>query len=251
MEENEPAGKSSSKLALICFLLTLTALFTAIMSGFGNGRGVWDFRVGFTMLRYSIYAFAAIFLVCTVLVLRAKSGATKKDFQRIFIALVISFGMVNYVLNWIGVARSVPGIHDITTDLDNPPAFVDVVALRAADDNTHVHGGAELAAKQREGYPDLGPLMLDGTVAQAIERAEATALDMGWDIVASVPAEGRLEATDTTFWYGFKDDIVVRVSAAEKGSRVDVRSVSRVGGSDIGTNARRITRFLKRLEGAE
>ena len=67
---------------------------------------------------------------------------------------------------------------------------------------------------------------------------------MGWEIVASDPAAGRIEATDTTFWFGFKDDVVVRVAAAPDGSRVDVRSLSRVGLSDVGTNAARIRKYL-------
>jgi uncharacterized protein (DUF1499 family) len=70
-----------------------------------------------------------------------------------------------------------------------------------------------------------------------------------WDGKSWTPnaGEGRIEATDTTFWFGFKDDIVVRIAATGHGSRLDVRSVSRVGVSDIGTNARRIRKFLKEL----
>ena len=70
---------------------------------------------------------------------------------------------------------------------------------------------------------------------------------MGWDLVASDPASGRIEATDTTFWFGFKDDIVIRVAAAPGGSRVDIRSLSRVGVSDVGTNAARIRKYLTAL----
>jgi uncharacterized protein (DUF1499 family) len=61
-----------------------------------------------------------------------------------------------------------------------------------------------------------------------------------------------VEATDTTFWFGFKDDVVVRVRAAENGggSIVDVRSVSRVGQSDLGLNAKRIGSILDGLRDA-
>jgi uncharacterized protein (DUF1499 family) len=57
-------------------------------------------------------------------------------------------------------------------------------------------------------------------------------------------AAGLVEATATTFWFGFKDDVVVRVVANAAGSRIDIRSVSRVGQSDIGANAARIEKFL-------
>src|SRR6266496_6138656 len=78
-------------------------------------------------------------------------------------------------------------------------------------------------------------------------RVQAAARRMGWLIVAAAPAEGRLEASDTTRWFGFTDDIVVRVTAAPTGSRIDVRSASRVGRSDLGVNAKRIRAFLALL----
>ena len=85
--------------------------------------------------------------------------------------------------------------------------------------------------------------------AHGDERAARhAARELGWEIAAAVSGEGRIEATDQTFWFGFKDDVVVRVRAADGGSRVDVRSVSRVGRSDVGTNARRIRRFLQRVK---
>jgi uncharacterized protein (DUF1499 family) len=85
---------------------------------------------------------------------------------------------------------------------------------------------------------------LNVTPGRAFDRAVAAAKAMGWDIVASDPAGGRIEATDTTFWFGFKDDVVVRVTPQPAGSRVDVRSLSRVGGGDLGANAARIRAFL-------
>jgi uncharacterized protein (DUF1499 family) len=74
----------------------------------------------------------------------------------------------------------------------------------------------------------------------------ATAL--GWEIVAASEDDGRFEATDTTFWFGFKDDVVVRIRPEGDGSRIDLRSVSRVGVGDLGANAARIKRFVQRIE---
>ena len=76
----------------------------------------------------------------------------------------------------------------------------------------------------------------------------AAARKIGWVIVDANAAEGRIETTDTTFWFGFKDDIVIRITPADHGSRVDIRSVSRVGKSDVGTNAKRIRKYLKELK---
>lgn len=148
---------------------------------------------------------------------------------------------------WWQVVKSVPMIHDITTDTETPPKFVAVLPLRASAPNTAEYEGPELAAQQRTGYPDLGPLSLQIPPAQAFSHALAVAKDMGWEVVANEPGEGRIEATDTTFWFGFKDDVVVRIAAAGTGSRIDVRSVSRVGKSDVGANAKRITEYLRRI----
>jgi uncharacterized protein (DUF1499 family) len=129
----------------------------------------------------------------------------------------------------------------------DPPQLVATLPLRAGAENTAVYGGPKLAAEQKQGYPDIAPLALPVPPQAAFERAQRVAGDMGWQIVAADPAAGRLEATDTTAWFGFHDDIVVRIRPAGAGSRVDVRSVSRVGRSDIGTNAKRIRAFLARL----
>jgi uncharacterized protein (DUF1499 family) len=107
--------------------------------------------------------------------------------------------------------------------------------------------GGEVAAAQRRAYPDIGPLALAMPPATAFARALDAAKGMGWEIVAADAGAGRIEATATTPWFGFRDDVVVRITPAAAGSRVDVRSVSRVGRSDLGTNARRIREYLAML----
>jgi uncharacterized protein (DUF1499 family) len=145
-------------------------------------------------------------------------------------------------------AQRVPAIHDISTDTDDPPRFDAVLPLRKDAPNAADYGGPEIAAQQHAAYPDVRPLLWRMPSSHAFTQALHAAEAMGWEIVAADPIEGRLEATDTTFWFGFKDDIVVRIQGQPDGSRVDVRSVSRVGRSDVGTNARRIRKYLRRLE---
>ncbi len=144
-------------------------------------------------------------------------------------------------------AGRVPPIHDITTDTTDPPAFVAILPLRKDAPNPADYGGPDVAAQQRRAYPDLEPVSFDLAPDRLFARATAAAREMGWEIVAVVPAEGRIEATDTTFWYGFKDDVVIRITPIERGSRIDIRSVSRVGRNDIGANARRIRAFLESI----
>jgi uncharacterized protein (DUF1499 family) len=148
----------------------------------------------------------------------------------------------------IQIARSVPPIHDITTDTQNPPEFVAIAPLRADAPNPLAYPGEEVAAQQRAAYPHIAPVTFDAPPGEVFDRALAAARAMGWEIVATAPAEGRIEAPDTTFWFGFKDDVVIRIAAVEEGrTRLDVRSKSRVGMSDVGKNAARIEAFLRKL----
>jgi uncharacterized protein (DUF1499 family) len=162
--------------------------------------------------------------------------------------ILIGLLVVGVLWSWWHTAQTVPAIHDITTDTDNPPSFVSILPLRKDAPNMADYGGPEIAAKQKTAYPDLAPAMLPLPPSQVFEQALQAARDMGWTIVNSNPLEGRIEAIDTTFWFGFKDDIVIRIVAVNQGSRIDVRSVSRVGRSDVGTNAKRIRKFLKKLK---
>ena len=145
-------------------------------------------------------------------------------------------------------AAGVPPIHDVTTDTEHPPQFVAVLPLRAGALNPVEYGGPAIAAKQHTAFADIAPLTLNVPPDRAFDRALAAARTMGWEMVASDPPAGRIEATDTTFWFGFKDDVVIRVTPEAGGSRVDVRSLSRVGGGDIGANAARIRKYLAALD---
>lgn len=229
-------------------LLSSGALLAALLSGggvllaaVGVWLGLWTFRTGFTVLRYAAWVgVAALVLSALSLVVGPRRG-------RALVMLLIAAVAVGLPWSWQQQARSVPPIHDITTDVDDPPAFEAVVPLRADAPNPIAYAGAETAALQRQAYPDIQTRRLAVPAAEAFAAAERAARDLGWTIVASVPAEGRLEASDTTFWFRFTDDIVVRVRPEGSGSLVDVRSKSRVGRSDVGTNASRIRRFLARL----
>jgi uncharacterized protein (DUF1499 family) len=121
--------------------------------------------------------------------------------------------------------------------------------LRAAAANPAAYGGAQIAAQQAAAFPDIAPLETALPPPRAFDLALAAAQEMGWRIVAAEPATGRIEATDRTFWFGFTDDVVVRIRAADGGSRIDVRSTSRVGVGDAGTNAARVRAYLADLRG--
>jgi uncharacterized protein (DUF1499 family) len=239
------------RLVTACRLLVLAAALAAavllLASGLGNRLGWWPYRTGFEVLRWASYvglaAAAAAILALAIPTLR--SGWARMLAGALAVGLAVAY----VPWQWQQRAQSLPRIHDITTDTVNPPQFVAVLPLRANAPNTAAYGGKEIAEQQLKGYPDIRPLALGVPPGVAFGRARDAAESMGWEIVAADPAAGRIEATATTPWFGFKDDIVVRVSAAEQGSRIDVRSVSRVGRSDVGTNAKRIREYLAKLRG--
>jgi uncharacterized protein (DUF1499 family) len=139
-------------------------------------------------------------------------------------------------------------INDISSDISDPPAMVALLALRRGAPNPPAYPGAAVAVQQRAAYPDIAPIVLPVPPAEAFKRVDRVAMAMGWDVVARTPPEGRLEAVDTSEWFGFRDDIVVRIRPDGAGSRVDIRSKSRAGESDLGVNARRIRNFIARLK---
>ena len=201
----------------------------------------------FTLLRWGAYVGAAGALFAIVVAALAYRRSRRTDLAISAIAVVVGLVALVVPYSWQRRAASVPPIHDITTDLDNPPEFQAVVPLRADAPNS-LQRPDTLAAQQREGYPDLAPVTLSMTPDQAYDRALALVQEKGWEIVTADKGAGRIEATDTTRFFGFKDDVVIRITPWGSGARVDLRSVSRVGRSDVGTNARRIEDFLDELE---
>ena len=147
----------------------------------------------------------------------------------------------------VATLRGVIRIHDITTDTDDPPRFVALYALRQTTWNGPEYAGEPVARIQKAAYPDVVPLVLQASPREAFEHALTAARRMGWHIAAAVPEEGRIEATATTPLLRFKDDVVIRIRSDPAGSRVDVRSKSRIGRSDLGANAKRIRAYFERL----
>ena len=141
-----------------------------------------------------------------------------------------------------------PVIHDIATDPNNPPQFDVVVGLRGSDSNPlhrSAEAQAELVSQQLAGYPNLKTLQTSDMPSEAFEKALAIAKNSGWEIVNQDSASGLIEAVDTTLIFGFKDDVAIRIRPSAQGSDIDLRSVSRIGESDLGKNAARIMGFIE------
>ena len=137
-----------------------------------------------------------------------------------------------------------PPIHDITTDLEDPPVFVTAGKVRG-DESNSLTLQAEVLEAQAAAYPDLQTLIISDSIENAFDRALATARDLGWEVYHRDLNAGIIEAVDTTAIMGFKDDIVIRLNTNAEGTLVDLRSTSRVGIGDLGANAARIRNFLQ------
>ena len=247
-------------LAWLALIAGLVVGAIALAAPVGVWLGLWEFGTGFQLL----------FNVVTVWGLRVSLAAALIGVALISVALVLGTGngiklgalaFAGALIAWVGYAvpesyrpgEDVPGIHDISTDTEDPPRFVAVLPLRADAANTTEYGGSpnmtpeRLAELTRQAYPDVTTVMLPVPPEEAFERALAAVEALDWELVAAAPEEGRIEATDTTFWFRFKDDIVIRIRAADGGSEVDARSLSRVGVGDAGTNAARLRRFFEVL----
>jgi uncharacterized protein (DUF1499 family) len=230
--------------------LAVLAGLAAILSGLGTRWVWWYFMTGLTLLRV-----AAIGGIVSAIVSLA-GGVLARHEHRGTIFFAAAAGILVGLLtagipwSWAHRAEQMPLIHDITTDMTNPPQFKAIMPLRVGAENAAVYSGPETASQQMSAYPDIRPLVLSSSPASAFDTALVTAKNMGWQIVDSNANEGRMEAIATTFWFGFKDDIIVRVTPGTKGSIVDIRSTSRVGLSDIGTNAQRVRSFLQKMNEA-
>jgi len=231
--------------AHFALLLGVIATVLLLAAGPGTRFDLWDYRTGFQLMRWAAFAGLAAAALALVMLLPPR---TRRSGLALLLAALALGAVVAYVpWNALRQARALPPIHDITTDTRRPPQFVAILPLRAAAPNPAAHGGPDVARAQAAAYPDLRTRRMDATPADAFKRALQAARDMGWEIVAADAAAGRIEATDTTFWFGFKDDVVIRVEADGAGSRVDLRSVSRVGVGDVGANAARIRAYLRTL----
>ncbi|VEL95244.1 uncharacterized protein DUF1499 [Alteromonas sp. 76-1] len=203
-----------------------------------------DLGTAFTSLRYGVYVGgAAIILIILQVLIKRKSVSWGSTFVFAVLALIA----VAMPVSMMGKASTVPPIHDITTDVTNPPAFVAIAPLRENAPNPIAYEGGEVTRQQIDAYPEIRTQLLAQSIDEVFAASEQTIDVLGWERVSDGALPYTLEATDTTQWFGFKDDVVIRLKAKDDNTLVDIRSKSRVGKSDLGKNAERIDTFLTAL----
>jgi uncharacterized protein (DUF1499 family) len=245
---SRPTNPASHRLARLAFFVACAAALTIAACGPAHRFLGLDIDLALTAFRYGFYAAAAAVALALATIVPTRPGERRRGFVAALLALIVGVAGAWFPAHWMLQARAAPRLHDITTDTARPPPLVVTQQMRYGATNPPAYPGESAAVLQRAAYPDIVPIVLTLAPAEAFKRVDAVAAAMDWEIVARAPADGRLEAVDTTDWFGFKDDIVVRIRAeGTTGSRVDIRSKSRLGESDFGANARRIRTFMEKL----
>ena len=268
----EPHARIAKARSIVLVIGVALAIFVPIwfvVAALGTKFGLWPWTIGLVKMIGGIgVPLIGILIVLTfitsllVVFIKPRAGFASLGFM-----WLVALGAAGMAFSAISAARAVPPIHDISTNTANPLTFSNaVMAARGAKSNPIIApkdatvpfdkarlspwSGRSLAQIQADAYPAIKTLTLATTTpAEAYKKAEAAMKAKGWTIVAQDPAKLRLEASVESFWFGFKDDVVLVVAAEGAGSAVDMRSVSRVGISDLGANAKRIEALLAALKG--
>jgi hypothetical protein len=259
-------------LARLSFAAFGISCLIGITAALGTRLGAWDYLFGlFVLFPWSIYFGLAAFASGLVWVLWAVIANRGEAARYGLVGVIGSAVLIALPLYDLYQAEVSPAIHDISTDVENPPQFLALAKLRQQQTRDSAkltppsYDGPKIAtgpdgtasttvALQKKYYPDIHPRADLTAPDKFFERAVKTAYKLGWHVVAIVPQQGRIEATDTSLWFGFTDDIAIRVRSAGVGARLDIRSKSRedlsagpFGATDMGRNAAHIRSFLKTL----
>ena len=240
MNENNTASSFARRFKKISIVLVCLLPLGVL----GTKFGLFPYTAGFLLLSLSVLGSIVVLLINLIWNFRKPGPANRKII--LFTSILAIFPLAIAAIA-VGGSSGKGLNHDISTDLVDPPQFVAGVIERGEDSNP-LERSIEDVTIQQENYSYIQAIISPLAPAEAFSRAIATSRQLGWEIYAEVPNEGRIEAVDRTFWFDFKDDIVIRIKAENDGSRIDLRSVSRVGRGDLGANAKRIKLFTENFE---
>lgn len=238
---------SKSRLIKIGMIVSIIGALTVILAGYAYQWGWWSIRFGFQIIPWGTGAAVLGGIIASIGFLTHKTKSTSEVLIGVtgMLIAVIAIANLGYWYNERG--QGYPPIHDITTNVENPPAFVAIAPLRINASNPTPYSGKETADQQKAFYSDLEPIKLLVDYDKAFDMAVKTTEKMPWTIVDINKEQGRIEAFHKLAWFGFVDDVVIRVDTTANGSIVDIRSKSRIGRGDLGVNAKRIMSYKKKF----
>lgn len=241
-------SKTADKLIKWGAILAVIGALTVVLSGYGYQWGWWHFSTGFSMIPWATGAAILGGIVAAIGFFKISDRSKNQTiigFLGIGLALI---ALLNIGYWYLEIQKGYPPIHDISTDTVNPPEFDAIVPLRADAPNPPEYIRGETSAAQEAFYGDIEPIETALNYDEAYDRALQTVHDMSWTLVDENRQEGRIEAYEKLAWYGFIDDVVIRVDTTETGSRIDIRSKSRIGRGDLGVNAKRIRAYIEEFK---
>lgn len=243
-------AQTTSRAAQYGSMLGISAAIFAVIGVSAAALQLLSPFAGFLLVVFGL-GLSLVGMVTSIVGFRATSPAKNREGRpHAKRGLVLSLVVLIAILIPASRGRGVPRINDITTDLEDPPVFVAALAANPGRDMSYP---AAFASQQQEAYPDLASLVIADPPPAAFERIRAALVSMPRiEITGENRAEGRIEATETSSLFRFVDDVVVRIRPYEEGgSRIDVRSKSRVGQGDLGVNAKRIRTLFARLRASD
>ena len=259
-QQGGPVHKKIDYWGYLVLAAGIGAFSWGLVSAVGTGWGYWEYTSGLKGVAGAFFLGIGTILAGALQGWRARKAINPPPRASRWVGMVVALIYVGWVGTFLMAGLTVPAIHDVSTDLADPPAF-QTLALRTDNldnipgaDDKDMRGLTPLqrwAVVHQKAYGDIRSVRSNEPVPMVIAKAERLAKARGWDVAISLPEEGRLEATATSAFFQFKDDVVLRVRPSEtgEGSIVDMRSVSRVGVSDLGMNAKRVRAFLADLTG--
>lgn len=282
--QNESAGWRM-KVAVFSLCVSIFAVLWFMVAALGTKFGLWPWQVGLGQMTVGmgqIIAPGAVILALVAQVI-AMIKAPRKQAFIIALAATLIAAMLMFRLVGMGAqAGSLPPIHDIQTDWSDPVQFSDALLAERAktpdvnpvDDNKVIPEGANerwpgmggklVSVAQEEAelkesgkstvLPKMEPIYFSTQPSELADLATTLIKKRGWDLVTPAPTNPNngdaftIEATATSGWFGFKDDVAIRIRPVEGAVRVDMRSISRVGLSDLGANSKRVSGFMYEMQ---
>lgn len=240
------AQKWANRVVAMALGLALAAALTVALAGFGYRWGLWDLGQGFALLPYGAYCGAAAAVLALAGGIFAAFTKARAAAVASFLGIALGGAALAFPLDLQMRAKANPPIHDISTDTVKAPPFVALKALRDGAPNGSAYAGAAVSIQQKRAFPDIVPLRSRFKPADVLARARSIARELGWEVVAET--KDGFEASVTSAWWGFVDDVVVRLRVEGEETILDVRSASRIGSSDLGVNAKRVQAFMARFQ---
>lgn len=247
----------------LVFVLALLLPVYFMVAALGTKFGLFEWRIGFGLLVFKLggLVLIGVFGLGIIGLLLAVLVKPRRGLGRALVAVLVPVLALGFVASVMRAARGVPPIHDIATNFRDPPKYSPaVVEARAKIGGGNpvssmtapvaMLKGRSVGEAGQAANPDIKPLTLALPVEKATEVAAAVAAKQGLRVVRTSLADGSIEAVAESFWFGFKDDVAIRVrpGADELSSVVDIRSTSRVGVSDLGANAKRVRKLLDAIK---